>query len=98
MRPEAQIAYNDYVRNNLPARHRTGTIMRKELYDFFPEEWIGFFVDLCEDDRQAFIMFATSETQEEVAKHCVWQKIKDVTLLRSNPFELYRSHLWWRVY
>jgi len=38
MRPEAQIAYNDYVRNNLPARHRTGTIMRKELYDFFPEE------------------------------------------------------------
>ena len=53
--------YNDYVRNNLPVRHRTGTIVRKELYDIFPEEREVFFADLSMEDREAFIKLATNE-------------------------------------
>ena len=56
--------YNDCVRNNLPMRHRTGTIVRKELYDIFPEEREEFFADLCAEDREAFIKLATSETPQ----------------------------------
>lgn len=44
--------YNDNIRNNLPARHRTGTIVRKELYDVFPEEREEFFADLSKEDRE----------------------------------------------
>lgn len=61
--------YNDYVRNNLPACHRTGTIVRKELYDIFPDERKEFFEDLCEDDREAFIKLATSETPQHRLKN-----------------------------
>jgi len=73
--------YNDNVHNNLPARHRTGTIVRKELYDIFPEEREEFFADLSEEDREAFIKHATCETP----KH----RLKDMT---ANDFYRFCSY------
>ena len=57
--------YNDNVRNNLPAKHRTGTITRKELFDIFPEEREDLFKNLSNEDRQAFITCATEAMPEE---------------------------------
>lgn len=57
--------YNDNVRNNLPAKHRTGTITRKELFDIFPEEREDLFQNLSDEDKQAFIACATEAMPEE---------------------------------
>ena len=57
--------YNSNVCNNLPAKHRTGTITRKELYDIFPEEREDLFQNLSDEDKQAFIACATEAIPEQ---------------------------------
>lgn len=53
--------YNENISSNLPPQHRTGTIIRKDLYDIFPEEREEYFEDLSDDDRQYFIQNAREE-------------------------------------
>lgn len=57
--------YNDNVRNYLPAKHRTGTITRKELYDIFPDERKALFQNLSIEEKQAFIACATEAMPEQ---------------------------------
>jgi len=57
--------YNDNVRKNLPAKHRTGTITRKALYDIFPEERTDLFQNLSVEDKLAFITCATEAMPEK---------------------------------
>jgi len=57
--------YNDNVRMNLPPQHRTGTIVRKDLYDIFPEEREEYFEDLSDEDRQYFIQNARENAPKE---------------------------------
>ena len=57
--------YNENVRKNLPAQHRTGTITRKEIYDIFPDQRDDFFADLSEQDKQDFIQFASDDVPEK---------------------------------
>ena len=57
--------YNANVQRNLPPQHRTGTIVRKDLYDIFPEERKEYFEDLCDEDREYFILNAREEAPKE---------------------------------
>ena len=57
--------YNDKVQMNLPPQHRTGTIVRKDLYNIFPEEREEYFEDLSDGDRQYFIQNAGENAPEE---------------------------------
>jgi len=53
--------YNDFVRDNLPPQHRTGTISRKDLWDVCPEARKEFFKDISQDDVAEFIQRATAQ-------------------------------------
>ena len=53
--------YSENVNRNLPPQHRTGTIVRKDLYDIFPEEREEYFEGLSDEDREYFIQNAREE-------------------------------------
>lgn len=57
--------YNENVQKHLSPQHRTGTIVRKALYDIFPEERDEYFEDLSDEDRQYFILNAREEAPED---------------------------------
>ena len=46
--------FNEDVRENLPAKHRTGYITRKDLWDIFPESREDFFKDFPKEDARTF--------------------------------------------
>lgn len=56
--------YNDYVEKNLPPKHRTGTIRRKDFWDVWPQEREEFFKDISNGDVQEFIKLASSQTDD----------------------------------
>ena len=94
--------YNEYVRNSLPVRHRTGTIVLKELYSAFPEERQKFFADLSAKDREAFIKLAVSEapkhrlksmTSNDFYRFCAYGfAANQYRGCRLSPREQYRQH------
>lgn len=53
--------YNDYVKNNLPPQHRTGTILRKDFWDVWPEEREDFFKDISTEDVHEFVRLASAQ-------------------------------------
>jgi len=53
--------YNETVRNELPAEHRTGTILRKDLWDAYPEWRASFFEPISEEDIQEFLAYAEAQ-------------------------------------
>ena len=59
--------YNDYVRDNLPPQHRTGTIERREFWEVWPEARDQFFGDLSAEDRAEFIWRAGQQTNERTS-------------------------------
>ena len=56
--------YNENVQQNLPPQHRTGSIMRKDLYDIFPEEREEYFKDLSDEDRAYFVQHAKEKAPD----------------------------------
>ena len=54
--------YNERVQRELPVQHRTGTILRKHLWDVFPEARESFFKKLPQTDIDDFIMYADEQT------------------------------------
>ena len=56
--------YNDFVRDNLPPEHRTGTIRRKDFWDVWPEERKEFFKDISADDVAEFIGKASAQPDD----------------------------------
>ena len=47
--------YNEYVKNNLPVQHRTGTIQSKDWWDVFPESREEFFKDFPISEREEIL-------------------------------------------
>ena len=46
--------YNEFIRENLPPQHRTGTIKRKDFWDVWPEARANFFKDISAEDVAEF--------------------------------------------
>ena len=55
--------YNDFVRDNLPPRHRYGTIRRKDFWDVWPEMRAEFFKAISKEDVAEFIKLASEQTE-----------------------------------
>lgn len=53
--------YNDFVRDNLPPQHRTGTISRKDFWNVWPEARAEFFKDISADDVSEFVRKASAQ-------------------------------------
>ncbi len=51
--------YNDFIRGNLPPQHRTGTILRKDFWDVWPEARAEFFENISSEDVSEFIRKAS---------------------------------------
>ena len=47
--------YNEIVEKDLPARHRTGTILRKDLWDLFPVGRAEYFENLSQEEVEEFV-------------------------------------------
>ena len=56
--------YNDFVRDNLPPRHRYGTIRRKDFWDVWPDMRAEFFKDISKEDVAEFIKLASEQTEQ----------------------------------
>ena len=56
--------YNDFVRENLPPEHRTGTILRKHYWDVWPECREEFFKDISKEDVEEICELAYAQKDE----------------------------------
>lgn len=54
-------SYNDIVKQELPAKHRTGTILRKDLWEVFPDVHEEYFENLPQAEVDAFLAHAISD-------------------------------------
>ena len=57
-------AYNDRIERELPARHRTGTISRKDYWDIFPSSREEFFRDLSKEEVDEFVEYMSEQTED----------------------------------
>lgn len=53
--------YNDFIRENLPPQHRTGTILRRDFWNVWPEAREEFFRDITPEDVAEFIRLASAQ-------------------------------------
>ena len=53
--------YNERIQRELPVQHRTGTILRKYLWDAFPEARKSFFENLSQTDIYDFVRYADEQ-------------------------------------
>lgn len=53
--------YNDYVLNNLPPQHRTGTIKRKDFWSIWSDKKREFFKRITPEDVEEFIRIASKQ-------------------------------------
>jgi hypothetical protein len=56
--------YNKRVAEGLPPQHRTGTILRKHLWNVFPEERKSFFENLTQAEINEFVRYAAEQEAE----------------------------------
>jgi hypothetical protein len=56
--------YNKRVAEGLPPQHRTGTLLRKHLWDAFPEARESFFKDLSQAEVDEFVRCAAEQEDE----------------------------------
>ena len=56
--------YNEFVRKNLPPQHRTGTILRRDFWNVWPEAREGFFKDITPEDVAEFIQLASAQAAD----------------------------------
>ena len=54
--------YNDFIQQNLPPKHRTGTITRKAFWDVWPESRESFFKNISKKDVAEFCKLAYAQT------------------------------------
>lgn len=47
--------YNERINSSLPFNHRTGTIVRKDFWDIFPQCRTDFFENITQDEINAFV-------------------------------------------
>ena len=53
--------YNDTLEQELPDKHRTGTILRKDLWEVYPEGREEYFEDISQDEIDSFLEHAISD-------------------------------------
>lgn len=68
--------YNESVQRALPAKHRIGTILRKDLWDVFPDAREAFFMNISKEDVDAFIAYMNKQGSEY---NSVEGRIKEMT-------------------
>lgn len=56
--------YNDFVDSNLPPQHRTGTLVRKYLWDAFPDARTSFFKNISPADVAEFVKCASEQDSD----------------------------------
>ena len=56
--------YNEFISKNLPPQHRTGTILRRDFWNVWPEAREGFFKDITPEDVAEFIQLASAQVTE----------------------------------
>ena len=56
--------YNEFVRKNLPPQHRTGTILRRDFWNVWPEAREEFFKDITPEDVAEFIQLASAQASD----------------------------------
>ena len=75
--------YNKRVAASLPPQHRTGTLLRKHLWDEFPESRESFFKDLSQEEVDEFVRYAAEQEDEP-------QKLKTrIDKMTANDFYSY---------
>ena len=57
-------SYNDFVDSNLPPQHRTGTLVRKYLWDAFPDARTSFFKNISPADVAEFVKCASEQDSD----------------------------------
>ena len=63
--------YNDFIRDNLPPQHRTGTISRNDFWSVWPENRDAFFENISKADVREFIRLAyaqKSDAKQEIGR------------------------------
>ena len=60
----AEGTYNDIVRRELPAKHRTGTILRKDFWSIYPDASKEYFKDLTQAEIDEFLTSAISDSAQ----------------------------------
>lgn len=68
--------YNDYVNDNLPPRHRTGTIIRRDLWDIFPELREEHYEEISQEEIDEILKFIAEQPKEA---HLVPNKLPTMT-------------------
>ena len=53
--------YNSYIEQNLPPQHRTGTIMLKNYWNFWPDQRESFFRNITSEEAALFCKMAYSQ-------------------------------------
>ena len=56
--------YNDFVDSDLPPQHRTGTLVRKYLWDAFPDARTSFFKNISPADVAEFVKCASEQDSD----------------------------------
>ena len=56
--------YNERIQRELPVQHRTGTILRKHLWDVYPESRTSFFENLSRAEVDEFVECAAEQDDE----------------------------------
>ena len=59
--------YNAQIEAELPPQHRTGTIIRKDFWDLFPEQREAFFKDLTNEEIEEFAKRVTEQPEDSRA-------------------------------
>lgn len=57
--------YNEMLERDLPPQHRTGTIVRKELWDILPELREDFFSEISKTDVTEFLAITSEQSGDE---------------------------------
>lgn len=60
--------YNDFVEKNLPFKHRTGVIRRKDLWRVFPENKENIFKGLDEDTYKLFQSYLSLNSEKDISR------------------------------
>lgn len=55
--------YNEWVSQYLPAQHRTGTVLLRDLWDIFPEWKEDFFEDFSEEEAEDFLWLSGDDPE-----------------------------------
>ena len=60
--------YNERIQATIPCSQRTGTILRKDLWDIFPEWRTDFFEDLTKSEIDRFVSLVSEQYSGEVER------------------------------